>query len=122
MHGGTDGWLLAFAAVVIIALATALKYLIPARWMKEGGVPTIILVIGAIAGIVGFFVIPVVGLFIGFIVGVFLAEWLRVKSPKLAWPTTVTAMKASGLSVLIDLASVVLVTAAWIGVLVVGGQ
>jgi uncharacterized protein YqgC (DUF456 family) len=49
------------------------------------------------------FVIPVVGLFVGFILGVFLAEALRAQSFSGAWPSTVEALKATGLSVLIEL-------------------
>ena len=49
----------------------------------------------AVGGIIGFFVIPVVGIIVGFLLGVFLAEWIRVRSLREAWPTTVTAMKAA---------------------------
>ena len=79
VQGGPWGWGLAIAAVALTALATGLKFLVPARWMREGGVPTWILIVGAVAGIAGFFLIPVVGLFIGFIVGVFSAEAFRVR-------------------------------------------
>mgnify|MGYP003602356703 CR=1 FL=1 len=60
----------------------------------------------------------IIGTVLGFIGGVFLAELVRVKSVAQAWPTTVTAMKAAGLSMLIDLASVLIVTAAWIGAVI----
>jgi uncharacterized protein len=117
LQGGSTGWGLAVAAILVTALATGLKFLIPARWMRDGGVPNWILVVGAVAGIVGFLVIPVVGLFIGFIAGVFLAELSRLRSAKQAWPTTVTAMKAAGLSTLIDLSCAVLVTTGWVAIL-----
>ncbi len=115
--GSTLGWTVAGAALVLLALATGLKYLIPARWMKDGGVQTSVLLVGAVVGIVGFFVIPVVGLVLGFIGGVFVAEWIRVRSWQQAWPTTVTAMKAAGLSTLIEFAAAVLITATWVGAL-----
>lgn len=116
VEGGAWGWGLAVAAVALTALATGLKFLVPARWMRDGGVPTWILIVGAVAGIVGFFLIPIVGLFIGFIVGVFGAEAIRLRDIKQAWPTTVTAMKAAGLSTLIDFSCAVLVTAMWVAV------
>lgn len=118
--GGPWGWGVAAFAVVFTAAATWLKFLVPAKWMKDGGVPTWILGLGAVGGIVGFFVIPVVGLFVGFILGVFLAELIRLRSIGKAWPTTVTAMKAAGLSTLIDFSCAVLVTAAWVAVRLVG--
>lgn len=116
--GGVWGWSLAVFAVALVALATLMKYLIPARWMRDGGVPNIVLFAGGLGGIIGFFVIPIVGVVVGFLVGIFLAEWVRVRSLREAWPTTVTAMKAAGLSLLIDLASILIVGAAWIGVVV----
>lgn len=116
LQGGGWGWGLAIAAVALTALATGLKFLVPARWMRDGGVPTWILIVGGVAGIVGFFLIPVIGLFIGFIVGVFGAEAVRVRSIGQAWPTTVTAMKAAGLSTLIDFSCAVIVTAMWVAV------
>lgn len=116
--GGTLGWGIAIGAVVIVALATGLKYLIPARWMRDGGVPGIVLIAGGVGGLIGFFVVPIVGLILGFIAGVFLAELVRVRSLSSAWPTTWTAMKAAGLSTLIDLASVLIVTAAWVGAVI----
>lgn len=114
--GGTWGWGVAIFALALVAAATGLKYVIPAKWMREGGVPGAVLIAGGVGGLIGFFVIPIVGLIVGFIGGVFLAEVVRMKSVTQAWPTTWTAMKAAGLSTLIDLASVLLVTAAWVGV------
>lgn len=116
VQGGPWGWGLAAIAVAVTTAATGLKFLVPARWMRDGGVPTWILVAGALAGIAGFFLIPVIGLFIGFLVGVFAAEAVRLRNLRQAWPTTVTAMKAAGLSTLIDFSCAVLVTAMWAAV------
>jgi len=111
--GGTAGWGAVIAAVVLLALATGLKYLIPAKWMRDGGVGTWVLLAGGALGIVGFFVIPVVGVIIGFVLGVYLAELIRLKNLRQAWPTTVTAMKAAGLSTLIEFTVAVLLTVGW---------
>ena len=46
--------------------------------------------------------IPVVGLLVGFVLGVYLAELRRVGS-EAAWPATRHALKAVGLSMLIEL-------------------
>ncbi|MCU0294714.1 MAG: DUF456 domain-containing protein [Candidatus Nanopelagicales bacterium] len=70
LTGGTTAWAVAIGAVAIIALGQLLKYLIPGKQLKASGVPNWVLFVGAIAGIVGFFVIPIVGLVVGFIVGV----------------------------------------------------
>lgn len=118
LTGGTPGWSVAVAAVLLLALTIGLKYLIPARWLKEDGVPAWVLVAGGLVGIVGFFVIPVVGLILGFIVGIFLAELIRLRSLARAWPTTWTAMKAAGLSSLIELAGALFITAGWVAAVI----
>ena len=62
----------------------------------------------------GFFLIPVVGIFVGFILGIYLAELARLQSVTDAWPTTIAAMKAAGISTLIDLATAVFATTVWV--------
>ena len=57
--------------------------------------------------------IPVVGLFIGFVLGVYLAERLRVGGAA-AWPSTKEALRAVGVSVLIELAAGVLAALTWV--------
>ena len=99
LTGGTTAWAIAIGAIAIIAVGQLLKYLIPGKQMKASGVPNWVLVVGGAGAVIGFFVIPVVGLVIGFIAGVFLAEAIRLKTFKNAWPTTVQAMKSAGWSV-----------------------
>jgi hypothetical protein len=100
---GWGKWLVLGIATVWAVLGTVVKFAWPGKQLKESGVPTTTVLAGVVLGIVGMFVIPVVGLFVGFIVGVFLAEALRAKSFSGAWPSTVAALKATGLSVLIEL-------------------
>lgn len=106
-------WGIAWSALVILAIGFVIKYAIPHRRLKNAGVPRRTLVIGAALGIVGFFVIPVIGLFIGFVGGVWLAESSRLGRSQ-AWPSTKTALKAVGLSILIELASGLLAAAGFI--------
>ena len=58
--------------------------------------------LGAFAG---FFVVPVVGLVLGFVAGVYAAERRRV-GVEAAWPSTLAALRAVGLCILIELAAV----------------
>jgi hypothetical protein len=69
--------------------------------------------VGGILGIAGFFVVPVVGLVIGFLLGVYLSETRRV-GRNLAWPSTVAAVKAVGLSVLVELVAALFATGVWV--------
>ncbi len=112
VEGGHAWWFTA-AALTLIALGLVLKYAIPGKRLKSGGVPSWVLLIGGLVGIIGFFLIPVVGLFIGFIAGIYLAEIARLQSVANAWPTTVEAMKAVGISTMIDFASAVFASSVW---------
>ncbi len=64
-------------------------------------------------GVAGFFVIPVIGLVVGFVLGVYLAELNRVGTT-LAWPATKHALKAVGLSILIELVATLFAAATWV--------
>ena len=90
-----------------------MKYLVPNRRLKSVGVPSSTQWFGAAVGIVGFFVVPVVGLFIGFVLGVYAAERRRVGRD--AWPSTKAALRAVGLSIVIELVAGVAATLVWIG-------
>ncbi|WP_028922929.1 DUF456 domain-containing protein [Pseudonocardia acaciae] len=114
------GWTVLGAAVGIAVLGTIAKFLLPGRALRAAGVPGRTLLAGAVLGIVGFFVIPVIGLFLGFVLGVYLAELARPRSHDQAWPSTKEALRAVGWSILIELAAGLLATAAWIVGMVVG--
>lgn len=101
--------------VTVLALAgTVMKYTIPGRRMARSGVPRLTVAAGGLLAVVGFFVVPIVGLFLGFVLGVFLAEWLRLKNPGAAWPSTWKAVKAVGLSALIEIGIGLLILGTWV--------
>lgn len=112
-------WAVFGVATAIMVVGTAVKYLVPGKRMREAGVPWSTLGLGSLLGIVGFFVIPVLGLFIGFVAGVYLAERIRLDDNALAWPSTVAALKAVGVSILIELLSGLLIAATWVVGLVI---
>jgi uncharacterized protein YqgC (DUF456 family) len=106
------GWTVFGVAMAFLVLGAVVKYVVPGKRLKESGVPTTTLLVGAALGVVGFFVIPVVGLPIGFVGGVYLAELGRVGSQQ-AWPATVHALKAVGLSLVIEMTACLLAAATW---------
>ena len=114
----TTGWIVFAIAAIFIALGNVVKYVVPGRRLKENDIPNSTLVLGGVLGIVGFFVIPVVGLVVGFVLGVYLAELNRV-GMDLAWPATKHALKAVGLSILIELVATLLAAATWVSGVVV---
>lgn len=112
-------WVVLALATLVAAGGSVVKYLLPGRRLKESGVPWTTVGLGTLLGVVGFFVIPVVGVLVGFVLGVFAAEWLRLSTAEAAWPSTKRALAAVGWSILIELATALVVTAVWIGGLVV---
>jgi hypothetical protein len=61
-------------------------------------------------------VIPVVGFFIGFPLGVYLQGRQRLGRHVTAWHSTQEALRAMGLSILIELTVTVLAAGAWLAV------
>jgi uncharacterized protein len=116
--GGATAWAVFAVAAVILVAGGVVKYLVPNRRLKDAGVPASTQWIGAGVGIVGFFVVPVIGLFIGFVLGVYLAEYRRLGGSA-AWPSTKHALRAVGLSILIELAAGVAATFVWIAGVIV---
>lgn len=114
VEGATAAWVTFAIATTFVAASAVAKYVLPGRRMRDAGVPSSSLVLGVVLGIVGFFVIPVVGLFLGFVLGVYAAERRRLDRTADAWPSTKLALKAVGLSLLIELAGVLLAAATWL--------
>lgn len=120
LTGGTTAWVAFVIALLVIGAGQVLKYLLPGKQMTAAGVSGKSIIVGGVASIAGFFLIPVVGIFVGFIAGVFVAEHARLRDWRASWNSTWVAMKATGFSMLIELATVMVATSVWAGALVVG--
>lgn len=111
---------------VVLGVATALavggivaKYLLSSRALRSQGAARSTLVVAAVGGIIGFFVIPVVGVFIGIVAGALLAEYQRLGSWPAAWSSARSVLLALGVGTLIEVGAGVLLGAAWLaGVLI----
>jgi uncharacterized protein len=117
-RGDAVAWTVLGIVVAIVVLGSVAKYLLPGRRLRDSGVPGRTLALGAVLGVVGFFVIPVVGLFLGFVLGVYLAELARLGGRESAWPSTKQALTAVGWSLVIEMATGLLAAAVWVGALV----
>lgn len=111
--GGAAAWLVLGVAGALLVLGAMGKWLVAERHLRGAGVARSTMVIGGLAGIVGFFVIPVIGLFIGFLAGVYAAERRR-RPHEQAWRSTVAAVRASGLALLVELAGALLAATTWL--------
>ena len=114
--GGATAWAVAGVATLAIGGAQVVKVLVPGRRLRDAGVPRRSILAGLVVAIVGFFLIPVVGFFIGFPLGIYLQERWRLGRHAAAWDSTRAALRAMGLSILIELSATVLAAAAWLAV------
>jgi len=116
--GGLVGWTLAGVAVVLTLAAAVLKYVLTGRHLSRHRIPQRSILIGAVAGVVGFFVLPVVGLFVGFVGGIHLAELHRLRDDAAARRATVLALKAVGISILVELGAALATAGCWLAALI----
>ena len=120
--GGSIAWGAFGVMAVVIGAGQVLKYLLPHKSLTAAGVPGRSILIGGVAAIFGFFLIPVVGLIVGFIGGLYVAEHVRLRDWTLAKESTWVAMKATGFSVLIELGALMAAAAVWGAALVLLAQ
>jgi hypothetical protein len=102
------------AATVLIGGSQVMKLLVPGRRLVNAGVPRRSILAGMALAAVGFFVIPVVGAFVGFPLGVYLAERRRLGRHTSARDSTQAALRAIGLSILIELGATTLAAGVWL--------
>ncbi len=114
VENDVTGWVTLGVVSALLAISTLIKYLWPMKHMREADVRTLSLVAGAVLGIIGFFVIPVVGLVIGFVLGIYLAELANRRDQRVAWTSTKHALKGVALSVGVELSGALLATVAWV--------
>ncbi|MEE6168762.1 MULTISPECIES: DUF456 domain-containing protein [unclassified Mycolicibacterium] len=107
-------WVTLGVAAALFITTEVVKYLWPVRRMRAADVRTWSLVAGAVLGIIGFFVIPVLGLLLGFVAGVYLAELSLRRDARRAFASTVHAVKGVALSVGVELTGALLATIAWV--------
>jgi uncharacterized protein YqgC (DUF456 family) len=120
--GGAIAWGAFAVMALLIGLGQVLKYLLPHKSLTAAGVPGRSILIGGVAAILGFFVIPVVGLVVGFVGGIYVAEHVRLREWTLARESTWVAMKATGFSILIELGALMVAATVWAGAVVLIGQ
>lgn len=108
------GWVALVLVLVLLGAGAVGKYVLAERLLSRASIPRRSITLALLAGVVGFFVIPVVGLFLFFVAGLYLAELSRLGSAAAALPSTRTALGAVGLVVLVELTSSLLAAAVWL--------
>ncbi|MFJ4900677.1 MULTISPECIES: DUF456 domain-containing protein [unclassified Streptomyces] len=110
-------WGVLIGATALLLLNQALKPLLSPRRPRESGAPRRTLLLGGIGAIAAFFVVPVVGAILGYVGVIYGAERVRLGSRGAGWASVRSVMRATGYSVLAELFACLLVTGAWLGVL-----
>ena len=112
--GGPVGWTVFGIGLLLRGSGMAASALLTGKRLKQREIPNRSILTGAVVGIVGAFVIPVVGLLLGFVLGLYASEWYRLRDPKQAWDASVVAMKSVGLGMLIEFACAGTAIAVWL--------
>ena len=107
-------WAVLAIATLVIGAAQVVKLLVPGRRLRDAGVPRRSILAGLLLAVVGFFLIPVAGLLIGFPLGVYLEERRRLGRHASAWQSTREALRAIGLSIVIELSATMLAAGVWL--------
>ena len=116
----TSAWVVLGVVSVLLGAGILVKYLWPVKRMKAADVSGRTLAVGALLGLVGFFVVPVFGLVLGFVAGVYLAELSQRRDRRGAWDSTVHALKGVALSIGVELTAGLLAAAAWVAGVLAG--
>lgn len=113
-HANNVAWVYASVVTLVFVASFFIKWIIPGRYMLRHGVSTGSFVAGVIAGIAGFFLIPLIGLPIGFVLGVYGFAMTKTRSTAEAWKQTKVTLKGVLGTVIIELITTVLAGGIWV--------
>jgi uncharacterized protein len=111
---GTVGVVAMIVITVLLVAGVSAKIVVPQRRASAGGAPRSTLILGALAGIVGFFLIPVVGLPLGAVAGVFVAEYRRTNDWAAARRSTREVVIGFGIGTLIEMGAGLMMIVTWV--------
>ncbi len=126
ISGTPSAWVVGVVCVLLVGAGMALTWWLTAHRTRAAGVSTASLTLAGIAGIIGFFVVPLVGLALFFPLGLFVAEYVRLhglgrtRPAADAWASTLVALKAAGLGLLGELALALVASALWLSAVLNG--
>ena len=112
---GLTGGIAMGAITIAMVLGILAKVVLPKRRAEATGAPRSTVMAGAVGGVIGFFVVPVVGLPLGAIGGVLVAEYRRTSDWSLAWRSTKEVAIGFGLGTLAEMTAAVVMIAFWVG-------
>ncbi|MFJ4026781.1 DUF456 domain-containing protein [Paenarthrobacter sp. NPDC089989] len=111
---GVVGWVVFGIGLVFVVAGMAASAVLTGRKLKQHGIPNRSVLVGVIVGVVGMFVIPVVGLFVGFALGLLLSEVARTRDFRSAVRSSVAALRATGIGILVEFALACAAATTWV--------
>lgn len=108
--GGWPAWVVFAIVLVLSAIGMTTSYVLTGRKLHAAEVPMWPIYVGIAAGIVGFFVIPLLGLPIGFVLGLCISEAVRQKDLTKGLGSAWIAVKALGVGIMIEFSLAMLST------------
>jgi uncharacterized protein len=100
--GGWAAWVAAVVGALLCAAGWSASAVLTGRKLKELEVPKWSILVAALPGIAGMFLIPVVGIFLGFAVGLLVSEAVRHRDVRRAVHYSLQTLKAMGGGVLVE--------------------
>jgi uncharacterized protein YqgC (DUF456 family) len=117
---GTLGWLVMVVVTALAVLGTVAGVALPKRRADSAGAARASLWLGAVAAVVGFFVVPVVGLPLGGALGIFVGELVRNGDGRAARRVTWATLVGFGLAAMVQFACGLAMIGAWLVWVVAG--
>lgn len=108
------GWAVLAVTTLAYGVGLALQYLVPGRRLRRAGIATRHMALALVAGVVGFFVIPVIGAPIFFVGAIYLLERVIHRDAARAKATTVQALRAVATNIGIELATAFAIMTVWL--------
>ncbi len=118
--GEAAGWVVLGVVAVLLATGWSMTYVVTARRVSAAGVPRRTIVLAGLAGIVGFFVVPVVGLLLFFVGALYALEYHRLRETAQAWASAWLAVRATLLGLLVELGCALLAATTWLVAVIAG--
>jgi uncharacterized protein len=117
--GSAASWTAAGIGALLCLVGWSASLMLTGRKLKKERIPRRSVLLAALVGIVGMFVIPLFGLFLGFAAGLFVGEYARVRDPRVALRSSGEALRAMGFGMVVEFFAVALAGSVWtIGVIV----
>lgn len=100
--------------MVLVLIGWSASAVLTGKKLKEHQVPKGSILVAIVGAIIGAFLIPVVGLFVGFAVGLLIGESARHRNLGPAVGSSLAALKAMGIGIVVELGCVLLASSIWV--------